>query len=100
MQKLMQEQGRGNLFTNNMQQPNKNTSNYSKAFVQGMQSAQTNPQSFNTPPNANSPTLMGGEYHLDGTFNAGGSTSMTINVTNNANGFNGKLKINTIKLPS
>jgi hypothetical protein len=99
MQKFMQEQGRGNLFTNTSQQPtHNNSSDYSKAFVQGMQSTQTNPETDGIAPNTNTPTLMGGEYHLDGTFHTGSTTPMTINIANNSNGFQGSLKINVIKL--
>jgi hypothetical protein len=63
-----------------------------------MQSTQTNPETDGIAPNTNTPTLMCGEYHLDGTFHTGSTTPMTINIANNSNGFQGSLKINVIKL--
>ena len=73
-------------------------SDYSKAFVQGMRATQTNPQTYGSPPQANTPSVIGGEYHLTGTYNSKSSTPMTIDVTNNAHGFDGKLKITVTKL--
>ncbi len=76
MQKFMQEQGYGDVYSKTKQAPAK-TSDYSKTFVQGMKNTQNNPSPVST-----APGVYGGSYHFDGTFNNKSSTCLEIRQEN------------------
>ena len=76
MQKFIKEHGYGDAYSKTKQAP-ANTSDYSKAFVQGMKNTQNNPASVST-----APGVYGGSYHFDGTFNNKSSTCLEIRQEN------------------
>ncbi len=92
MQKMMQNQGRGNLYRSNMATEPGNITSYNKAFVQGMQATQTDPAAYSNG-NTNTPEVLGGMFHFDGTFNSKNSTAMEITKQADIKDLHGTIKI-------
>lgn len=85
VQKIMEERGRGDLFT----KMNKSTGPHSKAdsaFVEGMRGTQFNPSAYGIPPMKDSPSVLGNLLQFSGTFNDQSSTPLKILQEGNADG--------------
>ena len=98
MQKFMQEHGHGNIYSGT-KGPHANSSAYSKAFVEGMRKTQTNPSAYSTPPNANTPTVIGGVLEFDASFDSRSKTPVNLfQEASPGGGINGRINIYVEKL--
>lgn len=85
MQKIMEERGRGDLFT----KISKSSGQHSKAdsaFVEGMRGTQFHPSDYGVPPMKNSPSILGNLLQFSGTFNDQSATPLKILQEGNAGG--------------
>ena len=93
MQKLMQQQGVGTMYTSGEKRP-VNATDYSTAFVKGIQGTQQDPSAYAAPPGMNTPSVMGGFLHFEGTFNHNSAAALTVSEeTTPAAGLKGSIKI-------
>ncbi len=93
MQKLMQQQGVGTMYASGGNRP-ANASDYSAAFVKGIQGTQQDPSAYATPPGMNTPSVMGGLLHFEGTFNQHSGSALSVSEeTTPAAGLKGTIKI-------
>jgi len=85
MQKIMEEKGRGDLFT----KMNNSSAQHSKAdssFIEGMRGTQFNPSAYGVPPMKNSPSISGNLLQFSGSFNDQSSTPLKILQEGDAGG--------------
>lgn len=97
LQKLSQENGfdLSKMYSGPGKAP-AGTSAASQAFVHGIQATQSNAAGA---PNAYTPTVLGGMFHADGTFNPQSATAMEINENSSDTGeLHGAIKITVEKI--
>jgi len=83
MQKIMEERGRGDLFTKISNSSGKH-SKADSSFVEGMRGTQFNPSDYGVPPMKNSTSILGNLLQFTGTFNDQSSTPLRILQEGNA----------------
>lgn len=83
MQKIMEERGRGDLFTKISNSSGKH-SKADSSFVEGMRGTQFNPSDYGVPPMKNSTSILGNLLQFTGTFNDQSSTPLKILQEGNA----------------
>lgn len=83
MQKIMEERGRGDLFTR-MSNSSGQHSKADSAFVEGMRGTQFNPSDYGVPPMKNSTSILGNLLQFAGTFNDQSFTPLKILQEGNA----------------
>ncbi|MBS1501615.1 MAG: Ig-like domain-containing protein [Bacteroidetes bacterium] len=68
------------------------------AFVQGIKNTQTDPNASKTAPDAGVPSVMGGLYQKEGTFNPQSSTALEIDDQSSVGPVHGNIKITIEKI--
>ncbi|MBS1527766.1 MAG: hypothetical protein JST19_19130, partial [Bacteroidetes bacterium] len=68
------------------------------AFVQGIKNTQTDPNAPKTAPDAGVPSVMGGLYQKEGTFNPQSPTAMEIDDQSSTATIHGTIKITVEKI--
>ncbi|RTL48832.1 MAG: hypothetical protein EKK39_11860 [Sphingobacteriales bacterium] len=98
LQKIMEERGRGDLFTKMSNSPLQH-SKADSAFVEGMRGTQFNPSAYGLPPMKDNPSIMGNFLQFTGTFNNQSETPLNIFQENDINGaLQGSITIKVEKL--
>jgi hypothetical protein len=99
MQKFSQEHGMNfpQIYANS-QAPPKGASDASMAFAKGILNTQSDTSASHTAPNAYKPTVMGGLFHADGSFNPKNKTCMQIDKEEDISTIHGKVKITVEKI--
>jgi len=98
LQKMSQETGRGYSSVYGNSKANGKGSASAQNVIQGQMATQNNASAYGAAPNAYTPTVLGGTFHADGTFNPQGGTAMEIDKNESTGEMHGTIKITVEKV--